>query len=177
MDGPRRKRCKSRQRSGALRSTDQLQMFKRVDVEYDGSFEHVFFAHGLRHLSEGASGRVLSLEKGEQLRLCLDLQNPFDDDAVLIRADAPAEIVGYCPRYISKDISDLLLSGNSDVSIYVENLSASAPTNYRLMCRLQGKVEQAMAHTLMNREEFQPISSLETTHRESASPSGARVGR
>jgi hypothetical protein len=144
-------------RSGALRGTDHLQMFKRIEIKNDGSFEHIFFAHGLSHLPASASERVSNLTKGEQLYLCLDCQNPFDGNAVLILANNPAEIVGYCPRYIAKYINEFLRSDSSSVTIYVEALSKNAPSNYRLMCQLKGKVHPGLANNFMNREEFQLI--------------------
>ncbi len=144
-------------RSGALRSTDQLQMFKRIEIEKDGCFEHIFFAHGLSHLPASASERLSNLTDGEQLYLCLDCQNPFDKNAVLIRANNPAEIVGFCPRYIAKDIGEFLLNVNSIVTFHVEALSNNAPANYQLMCKIRGKVDAELANSFMNRQEFQPI--------------------
>lgn len=144
-------------RSGAQRSTDKLQMFKRIDIDNNGNFEHIFFAHGLSHLSASASIRVSNLQNGEQLYLCLDCQNPFDKNAVLIRANNPAEIVGFCPRYIAKDLEEQLRNCSSSLTIWVEALSKNAPANYRLMCKIKGKVDNKLINSFMNREQFQPI--------------------
>lgn len=146
-------------RSGGLRGTDQLQMFKRIEIQSDGSFEHIFFAHGLGHLSDSASARVSALKDGEQLYLCLDCQNPFDENAVLIRANDPAEILGYCPRFIAKDVGDFLKYRNDSVKLYVETLSDDAPSNYKLMCKLKGSVEIGFASRFMDRPEFLPLLS------------------
>ncbi|PLN04540.1 restriction endonuclease, partial [Klebsiella pneumoniae] len=97
-------------RSGGLRSTDQLQIFKKIEADENGRFEHFFFLHGLSYLNSMANERVTGLQPGENLRLCLDPQNEFDGDAVIVRADKPAEIVGYCPRYLSNDIKKMLLN-------------------------------------------------------------------
>ncbi len=125
-------------RSGGSRATDKLQMFKAIDTKNDGHFEHFFFSHGLAHLQESALVRVSKLKTNEKLYLSLDSQNEYDVDAVLIRAGKPAEIVGYCPRYISSAISGLLRHDSKCVSIYVESLPVEAPASYRLMCRLEG---------------------------------------
>lgn len=146
-------------RSGALRGTDTLQMFNRIEVNSDGSFEHIFFAHGLSHLAPSALDRVSNLKEGELLCLCLDCQNSYDGNAIIIRANNPAEIVGYCPRYFTKYIGEFLRQNSSNISLYVETLSKSAPANYQLMCRLKGKVGVKEANTFMNQEEFQAISS------------------
>lgn len=146
-------------RSGAIRSTDKLQMFKQIEFGGNGEFEYFFFAHGLSHLPESASARVSRLTGGEKLFLCFDAQNPYDHNAVLIRANSPAEIVGFCPRYLAKDVNELLREDSSCVSIYVETISEDAPANYRLMCKLKGVIPPAMIHSFMNRDEFQPIPS------------------
>jgi len=147
-------------RSGALRGTDTLQMFNRIDVNSDGSFEHIFFAHGLSHLAPSALDRVLSLKKGDLLCLCPDCQNSYDGNAIIIRANNPAEIVGYCPRFFTKYVGDFLRQNSSNISLYVEALSKNAPANYQLMCTLKGKVSVREANTFMNQEEFQSITSL-----------------
>ena len=148
-------------RSGALRGTDTLQMFNRIEVNSDGNFEHVFFAHGLSHLPRGALNRVKKLTRGERLYLCLDCQNSFDKNAIIIRAEEPAEIVGYCPRYFTKYIGKSLRDNSLNISIHVEALSKNAPANYQLMCKLKGKVSIEEKDTFMNQKEFQTITSLQ----------------
>ena len=159
-------------RSGGLRGTDTLQMFNRIEVNSDGSFEHIFFAHGLSHLAPSALDRVLNLKKGELLYLCLDCQNSYDGNAIIIRANNPAKIVGYCPRYFTKYIGEFLRQNSSNISLYVETLSKSAPANYQLMCRLKGKVGVREANTFMNQEEFQVISSLQNKSNEKIKRTG-----
>ena len=136
-------------RSGGLRSTDQLQIFKKIEVDASGKFEHFFFLHGLSYLNSMANDRVSELQPGENLRLCLDLQNEYDGDAVVVRADKPAEIVGYCPRYLSNDIKKMLLNDPKSVTLSVEKISDDAPHNYRLLCKLSG--------TLILQDEFEGI--------------------
>jgi len=149
-------------RSGALRGTDTLQMFNRIEMDSDGSFEHTFFAHGLSHLAPSALERVSNLEKGDLLCLCFDYQNSYDSNAIIIRADNPAEIVGYCPRYFTKYIGGLLGHNSSNISLYVEALSKNAPANYQLMCRLTGRVGKKEGDTFMDQKEFQPINNGNT---------------
>lgn len=140
-------------RSGALRGTDQLQMFRRIEVSEDGSFEHFFFLHGLSHLPKSAQKRVESLKSGEMLFLCLDCQNVYDSEAVIVRADQPAEIVGYCPRYFAKDIG-MLLEHSEYLKVTVEAISKDAPTNYRLMCRVHGQLKLGSKGKLPVRDEY-----------------------
>lgn len=141
-------------RSGGMRLTDSLQMFKRIEIADDGTFTHIMFAHGLSHLSASASERVLSLVVGEQLCLCLDVQNSADPFAVIIRAERPSEIVGYCPRYLAQDITKILTDSGSYVKIYVEGLTGDAPANYKLMCKLKGIISASLAKEMSKSEEF-----------------------
>ena len=144
-------------RSGGLRSTDPLQIFKKIEVDASGKFEHFFFLHGLSYLNSMANDRVSELRPGENLRLCLDLQNEYDGDAVVVRADKPAEIVGYCPRYLSNDIKKMLLDDPKSVTLSVEKISDDAPHNYRLLCKLSGTLNSDCKSSLILQDEFEGI--------------------
>jgi len=146
-------------RSGGHRGTDNLQIFKRITTDSDGNFEYFFFAHSLRYLAKSALDRVSNLANGEKLLLCLDTQNEHDKNAVIIRANDPAEVVGYCPRYLTKHITEILRIDHSNVSVFVEVVSSTAPANYQLMCKLVGKLNTTQQEKLMIEKEFNPISS------------------
>jgi hypothetical protein len=147
-------------RSGGIRETDQLQVFQRVEFDENGSFEHIFFAHSLRYLAKEAQDRVSNLKKGERLLLPLDCQNSFDENAVIIRAENPDQIVGYCPRYLATDISMILRNDSSSIKVTVETVSQDAPTNYQLMCKLEGKIDKSQILSFMNQKEFQPFEEI-----------------
>ncbi|MGB7799826.1 HIRAN domain-containing protein [Buttiauxella sp.] len=146
-------------RSGGQRTTDELQIFKRIEVSPDGYFEHKFFCHGLSYLPVSASERVSSLQVNDELKLCFDLQNNYDPNAVIIRASQPAEIIGYCPRYLAEDIKAMLHSNPLSVTLSVAAISDEAPSNYKLLCSLRGSLDSNTAKNLMNREEFMHLDS------------------
>ncbi|HDL6510133.1 TPA: HIRAN domain-containing protein [Yersinia enterocolitica] len=145
-------------RSGGLRSTDQLQVFKRIETDENGRFEHYFFAHGLNYLSESANKRVSALAIGSSLQLCIDSQNEYDEFAVIIRADNPAEILGYCPRYFAKDIKSMLAESPKSIQLTVETISDDAPANYRLLCKLSGILSAPVIQQMDCQEELQHIA-------------------
>jgi len=145
-------------RSGGTRKTDKLQVFNRIEFDKNGYFEHIFFAHGLSHLSNSANKRVSMLMPSEKLFFCLDSQNEYDEKAVLIRVGNPAEIVGFCPRYLAEDITTFIQHDKNSIKIRVENLSDSAPNNYRLMCRVSGNIEKKLIDKFSMNEEFQFIT-------------------
>ncbi|HEF8786609.1 TPA: HIRAN domain-containing protein [Providencia alcalifaciens] len=146
-------------RSGGLRSTDQLQIFKRIEFDSNGNFEHFFFLHGLSYLNSMANERVSNFVQGQVLRICLDIQNEYDGDAILVRADKPAEIVGYCPRYLTSDIKKMLSNNPNSVTLSVEKVSEDAPHNYRLLCKLSGTLNLEQRQSLTPSDEFEDISS------------------
>lgn len=144
-------------RSGGLRNTDQLQIFQRIEFDEEGKFEYFFFLHGLGYLNPVANERVSKLQQGETLRLCLDIQNRYDKNAVIVRAENPAEIVGYCPRYLAHDIKKILLSSPHSVALTVEKISDDAPYNYRLLCKLSGILDDNCKAMLTPEDEFKVI--------------------
>lgn len=147
------------ERSGGLRETDNLQVFKKLQLDEEGYFSYTIFVHGIKYLNDSVKKRINKLSYGEKLFLCLDVQNQYDENAVIVRAENPAEIIGYCPRYISSDICRILKSDDSNVSIKVEAFSEHAPVNYRLMCKLHGQVSPELKGLLMDGEEFQSIGN------------------
>ena len=126
-------------RSEGHRATDWLQTFKRITEDSQGRFVHYFLVHGIRHLSVSALDRVNKLSVGERLCLMLDCQNQLDRRAIVVRAENPAEIVGYCPRYIVNDLHNRLVCEPGSLEVAVETFAPDAPTYYKLMCKLVGK--------------------------------------
>ncbi len=145
------------ERSGGLRETDSLQVFKKLQLDENGYFSHTIFVHGMRYLSDSARKRVNSFSLGDELFLCLDVQNQYDENAVIVRAENPAEIIGYCPRFIASDICRILKNKDSKIKITVKAFSDAAPVNYKLMCNLSGHVSSELKSFLMNGDEYQPI--------------------
>lgn len=126
------------EKAGGYKNTDNIQLFPEIVVDEDGRFELEFFAHGIKYLSEDVQERITKLETGARLYLLPDLQNDFDEFALAIRSEGPAEIIGYCPRYFAQDLGRIILRNRRDVSISVARINQDAPTNYQLMCRVEG---------------------------------------
>ncbi len=146
------------ERSGGLRATDQLQVFKRFEIASDGKFEYTFFAHGLGYLPESAKNRVTNLVPAQRLFLCRDVQNEYDKNAIIIRAENPAEIVGYCPRYLVKTMLMLLEQGETCVQVTVDALKDTAPENYKLLCKVKGAIDSKNVEQFMSDDEFLPLT-------------------
>lgn len=140
-----------------IRGTDTLEVFKCPTRNKKGEYDVVFLIHGLRHLPPHAVERVNTLKRGDRLFLVLDPQNKYDREAMALRTDEPVEIIGYCPRYLSPDFSELLLKNRrEDVVVSVERINTDAPLNLRLLCRIIAPWPDNFEPC--SREEFMPLA-------------------
>ncbi|SQI34796.1 HIRAN domain [Providencia alcalifaciens] len=144
-------------RSGGIRATDQLQVFKKIDPNENGKVEVYFFVHGIKHFSESAENRVNSLKRGDELRLLPDPQNEHDNYAIAVSAMNPMELIGYCPRFLNKDISLMLNDPLGAIKVTVEQLSEDAPTNYKLLCKLTGEASDSTLNEIKSNTAYMPI--------------------
>ena len=138
--------------TGGVRATDSYEIFYGIDVDDKGYFEHVFFAHGVKCFDE--KDTIDNLEKGEKLKLALDVQNEHDPHAVLIRKNEPAISLAYCPRYLSKNIHELLNNSPDNLSVKVELINKNAPKAYNLLCKITGNIHAVKGFTFMDSEEY-----------------------
>ncbi|MBI1422101.1 MAG: hypothetical protein GC149_01460 [Gammaproteobacteria bacterium] len=124
-------------RTGGLRATDSLEMFPCPDPSVDKNYEVYFFSRGLRHMHKENQKRALELKQGEKIYLMQDLQNEYDEMALLLRTNDPISLAGYAPRYYSGEFTKLIkLVGRDKVTVEVERVNADAPLQYRVLCRL-----------------------------------------
>jgi hypothetical protein len=93
-------------RSGGERQTDTLAVFA-PEIDQQGQYHLYFFSHGLRHLPSSSIERINRFEPGEKLWLAREFQNPHDSQALILTTE-DHHIVGYCPRYLLAEISELL---------------------------------------------------------------------
>jgi len=123
-------------RTEGVRETDSLTVFPCPERDVDGKYVVHFFSHGLRYLPSEARIRISKLHSGERLYLMPDPQNPHDGFAIALRTDDPATIVGYSPRYISRDFLEILENDPDAVQVRVKRVNTDAPIQLRLLCTL-----------------------------------------
>jgi len=145
-------------RSGGVRGTDNLQLFPKVELGMNGEFEHVFFAHGVRYLPVSTQKRIDFLKSNDALFACLDIQNDFDNNAVLLRTENPPELLGFVPRYLSLELFPILEEKRSSMNFSVELISNEAPENYKLLCRVKGQLPTELRDGFMAGPEYQPLT-------------------
>lgn len=123
-------------RTGGERATDSLQIYPCPKRTVEGNYETNFFCHGIRHLRGKVPEEIKSLEPKQQLLPMLDVLNPHDHQAVAIRTPDPAMMIGYCPRYLARDIRELALLSKDTFDLRVERVNEDAPIQFRLLCKL-----------------------------------------
>ncbi|MDP1591105.1 MAG: hypothetical protein Q8M07_25345, partial [Prosthecobacter sp.] len=85
--------------TGGERTTDNLEVFPKVEKEADGTFKVRFFLHGMRHVSVPAKERGSLLKDGEKLRVMVEMDNPVTRLALALHTD-DYQMVGWAPRYL-----------------------------------------------------------------------------
>ncbi len=124
-------------RTNGLRATDSLQLFA-LPKSIENKYIIYFFNHGINFLSEGYKERLKDLKEGEEIYILKDIQNRFDKLALALRTGDPIEILGYIPRFYTKDVNKLLeLNGSSGVKTVIEKVNLNAPAQFQLLCKLE----------------------------------------
>lgn len=121
---------------GGTRATDSLQVYPVPERNADGLYRTRFFSHGLRHLPEASQRRANQLSGGERLLAMRDVQNTHDEHAIALRTDDPAVLVGYCPRYLARDVETLSQAKGANLHVAVKRVNREAPAQYRLLCEI-----------------------------------------
>lgn len=139
-------------RSFGAKATDTLEIFPLPEPTEEGMYEVYFFSRGHKYFVQDDSATQIAMEKSNHLFLMQDIQNKNDPYAFMLRTDDPVSLVGYIPRYFTRDISTLIqLNGSDSVKVEIERVNYDAPTHYRYLCRLSAKWP----------ESFKPFSSEE----------------
>jgi len=119
-------------RSGGIRATDELCVYPHPEVNDQGQMELFFLSHGLRHLDQSSLQRIERLQSGDNLTLRREADNDYDCFALVLETDDPIK-VGYCPRYLNRDLCRIM--EKTAVYLTVERLNHDAPIQFRLLCK------------------------------------------
>ncbi len=136
--------------SGGEKQTDSFEVFPKLEKGPDNRFSCRFFLHGLRHVSEAAKQRALSLSANEPLRVSLELNNPATGFAIQLTTE-DYHFIGWTPRYLVKDfLSAIALHPGVEARVVRVN-ELGTPINRRVLVELSGKLPA----------DFQPMSGPE----------------
>lgn len=121
-----------------IRKTDAVEVFPCPTPDGEGCYLNRFFLHGIRWAGAAALKRIDALVSGESLLLEFEDQNPADPNAVAVYTGAPPCKIGYVPRYLAREVRALATQcGLEVVQLFVERVNRRAPTQNRLLCRMQ----------------------------------------
>lgn len=119
-------------RSGGKRATDQLCLYPHPEPNEKGEIELFFFSHGLRYLDETGRQHIERLKAGDRLQLSREDDNAYDRYALAVQTAEQVK-VGYCPRYLNRDLRQAM--GVAEVKLTVEKANPEAPLQFRLLCK------------------------------------------
>jgi len=143
--------------TGGIRGTDSIELFQPPSISEAGEYKVEFFARSLSYLSKEAIANIGNLAQGEKLFLMRDCQNNFDPSALAIRSDNPIVFVGFCPKYYTQDLGELLSLAGKDMEINVKCVNVDAPLNMRLLCSVSAIAPLGFS-PLAESTDFQPIA-------------------
>ncbi len=124
-------------RTGGMRATDSLELFPCPQPTDENTYNVYFFGRGLRFLHDENQKRALKLKRGDQLYIMSDIQNKFDEKALLLRTGDPVTLVGYAPKYYSAEFSQLIKTiGASEIKVVVARINVDAPLQFRVLCKI-----------------------------------------
>jgi hypothetical protein len=123
--------------TGGERQTDSFEVFPKIEKNPDNSFCCRFFLHGLRHVSEDAQRRALSLHMGEPLRVSLELNNPVTGVAIQLTTD-DYHFIGWAPRYLVSDLLGAICACPKVQGRVVRVNELGVPLRRRVLIELSG---------------------------------------
>lgn len=136
--------------SGGERQTDSFEVFPKIEKCPDNSFSCRFFLHGLRHVSEQARQRALSLQVGEGLRVSIEMNNPVNEFAIQL-ATEDYHFLGWTPRYLVPDLLRAIANHPRVQAKVVRVNELGTPLNRRVLIELSGQLPDG----------FEPMSSVD----------------
>jgi hypothetical protein len=139
-------------RSGGERATDDLYVYAHPETNNQGKLELFFLSNGLRYLDTANLQHVEQLQIGDRLALRREHENNHDCFALVLETDEPIK-VGYCPRYLNRDLCRIM--EKATVQLTVERLNHEAPIQFRLLCKAVFKLPTGVV--LFAGDEYQPL--------------------
>ena len=85
--------------SGGHSVADQFEIFPAIEPDRDGRFDTRFVLHGLRYTNNHSIQRVGSLERGENLEIVFELNNPVTVHGLGVKT-TDQYFIGWLPRYL-----------------------------------------------------------------------------
>lgn len=144
--------------TGGERQTDNLEIFPKIHKDATGHFKCRFFLHGQRYAHDVARARSETFQEGEQLRVCLEFNNPATGHAVQLQTEDYV-MVGWAPRYLVDDLTEAATAASELRASIVRINAGRVPANMRILVELVGQLPKG--YEPMASEEFRLIGATE----------------
>lgn len=142
--------------SEGRRQTDNLEVFPKISRTAEGGFRCRFFLHGWRHVSEAARQRLQSVQKGDPLRVALELNNPATKLALQLQT-VDYHMIGWTPRYLVADLSEAIETSSEKIQASIVKINPDpAPSQQRVLAEMSGNWPPD--YEPMSSEDFQDIN-------------------
>lgn len=142
--------------TGGERRTDNLEVFPRIVKDAAGEFSCRFFLHGLRHMSEEARARAMSLKPNEQLGVSIELTNPVTKLGIQLTTRPDYHFIGWTPHYLVRDLLGATSAMDMIAAKVVRVNMDDVPLNRRVLIEFSGKLPKEV--TPMSDPQFQLIN-------------------
>lgn len=119
------------------RETDNYRILQTPKKE-NSKYYFTFFISGIRYLPEASKLEIDRLNRGEELSFSFDESNQHDRSAIIIKTRTEGVVVGFCPKYLSRDFKTLIQHDHNMASRFlVKKVNLDAPSQYRLLCSFE----------------------------------------
>lgn len=144
--------------TGGERTTDNLEVFPKVEKDAEGDFKVRFFLHGMRHVSQPARERGNLLKEGEKLRVMVEMDNPATRLALALHTD-DYQMVGWAPRYLVRDLMRTVSESPMLAAHVVKVNEGPAPLNRRVLVEMSGRAGENFDP--MTTPDFRPLVEVD----------------
>lgn len=142
---------------GGYRATDSFEVFPKIEHREDGAFRCRFFLHGSRHVNPDALRRLEQLQPGEELRVCVEINNPATVLAVQVQTP-DYQMIGWTPRYLVNDLINAIARSPSKLQAEVVKVNpVPAPSKQRVLIEFRGHWPEG--YEPMSGEDFRLLAS------------------
>ncbi len=140
--------------TGGERTTDNLEVFPKMEKDAEGNFKVRFFLHGMRHVSAPAKERGSRLKEDEMLRVMVEMDNPVTRLALALHTD-DYQMIGWAPRYLVRDIMESISKSPVLAAHVVKVNEGPAPLNRRVLVEMSGRANDGFEP--MTTPDFRPL--------------------
>lgn len=142
--------------TGGIRSTDNFEIFSPPS-KFNNKFLLNFFPRGLRRITKENDKEIKDPPNGKDLIIEHDIENKYDNNALILKTENPSISIGYIPKYYTKGLKKAIDS-NSKIRAFITKINNDAPIDMRVLCRLEIESPENDVDLLSVNEDFNDLN-------------------